>query len=82
MLAKNITREKIEKILADQNSGIFLLDKPKGLHSFNVVSRVRKILNLKKVGFSGTLDPRALIRKNLLFLPKRPDLFAKDFLVI
>lgn len=59
MLAKNITREKIEKILADQNSGIFLLDKPKGLHSFNVVSRVRKILNLKKVGFSGTLDPLA-----------------------
>lgn len=59
MLAKNITREKIEKILVDQSSGIFLLDKPKGLHSFNIVSRVRRILDLKKIGFSGTLDPLA-----------------------
>ncbi len=59
MLALKLSKEKIEQILTDENSGIFLLDKPKGLHSFNIVSRVRKILNLKKVGFSGTLDPLA-----------------------
>jgi len=59
MLALKLSPEKVDQILADENSGIFLLDKPKGLHSFNIVSRVRKILNLKKVGFSGTLDPLA-----------------------
>ncbi len=59
MLALKLNKEKIEKILADENLGIFLVDKPKGLHSFNIVSRVRKILDLKKVGFSGTLDPLA-----------------------
>lgn len=59
MLALKLNKEKIERILADGASGIFLIDKPKGLHSFNIVSRVRRILNLKKVGFSGTLDPLA-----------------------
>lgn len=59
MLALKLNKEKIERILADETSGIFLIDKPKGLHSFNIVSRVRRILDLKKVGFSGTLDPLA-----------------------
>jgi tRNA pseudouridine55 synthase len=59
MLALKTTKEKIDQILADGDSGIFLVDKPKGLHSFNIVSRVRRILDLKKVGFSGTLDPLA-----------------------
>jgi tRNA pseudouridine55 synthase len=59
MLALKLNKEKIERILADETSRIFLIDKPKGLHSFNIVYRVRRILNLKKVGFSGTLDPLA-----------------------
>ena len=33
--------------------------KPQGLTSFGVVSRVRKKLNIKKVGHAGTLDPMA-----------------------
>ncbi len=33
--------------------------KPKGLTSFEVVRRVRRELNLKKIGHSGTLDPLA-----------------------
>jgi tRNA pseudouridine55 synthase len=59
MLAKDINQKKIEAILADKNSGLYLVDKPKGLQSFSIVSRVRKILNTSKVGFSGTLDPLA-----------------------
>ncbi len=33
--------------------------KPKGLTSFDVVAKVRKGLNIKKVGHAGTLDPLA-----------------------
>ncbi len=40
-------------------SGIILVDKPEGMTSFAVVSRVRKILNIKKAGHAGTLDPFA-----------------------
>ena len=39
--------------------GMILINKEKGISSFGVVSRVRKILNMKKVGHSGTLDPIA-----------------------
>jgi H/ACA ribonucleoprotein complex subunit 4 len=39
--------------------GIILLDKPAGPTSHEVVSWVKKILNLKKAGHSGTLDPGA-----------------------
>lgn len=40
-------------------SGIFLIDKPAGLTSFAVVSRMRRLLGMKKVGHAGTLDPFA-----------------------
>ncbi|WP_243844353.1 tRNA pseudouridine(55) synthase TruB [Salinibacterium sp. ZJ454] len=40
-------------------SGILLLDKPAGLTSHDVVSRVRKLANTRKVGHAGTLDPMA-----------------------
>lgn len=39
--------------------GFFLIDKPKGVTSFYVVKVLRKILNIKKMGFAGTLDPLA-----------------------
>ncbi|MFN3621593.1 MAG: RNA-guided pseudouridylation complex pseudouridine synthase subunit Cbf5, partial [Nitrososphaerales archaeon] len=39
--------------------GIIPLDKPEGPTSHEVVSYVRKILNVKKAGHSGTLDPPA-----------------------
>jgi tRNA pseudouridine55 synthase len=38
---------------------LFLLDKPAGLTSHDVVERVRKALSLPRVGHSGTLDPMA-----------------------
>lgn len=40
-------------------AGVFLIDKPPDISSFGVVSRMRRILNLKKVGHAGTLDPFA-----------------------
>ncbi len=40
-------------------NGIILVDKPKGITSFEAVRRIRKILNVKSVGHNGTLDPLA-----------------------
>lgn len=40
-------------------SGIVLVDKPAGITSFSVVSRIRKIFHTKKAGHAGTLDPFA-----------------------
>lgn len=40
-------------------NGLLLINKPSGLTSHDVVSRVRRILNIKEVGHSGTLDPLA-----------------------
>lgn len=39
--------------------GLLLIDKPTGCTSHDVVARVRKVLNIKKVGHAGTLDPLA-----------------------
>ncbi len=39
--------------------GIIVIDKPKGLSSQQVVSKLKKILQVKKAGHTGTLDPLA-----------------------
>ena len=39
--------------------GILLINKEQGFTSQDVVSKVKKILNLKKAGHAGTLDPMA-----------------------
>lgn len=39
--------------------GIILIDKPKGISSFDVIRKLRKILKEKKIGHTGTLDPLA-----------------------
>lgn len=38
---------------------IILVNKPKGITSFDVIRRLRKKLDIKKMGHSGTLDPMA-----------------------
>ena len=38
---------------------IILIDKPAGPTSFQVVNKIRNITGVKKVGHSGTLDPKA-----------------------
>jgi tRNA pseudouridine55 synthase len=40
-------------------NGLLLLDKPAGLTSHDVVAQVRKIVNERRVGHAGTLDPMA-----------------------
>ncbi|HEU5222767.1 MAG TPA: tRNA pseudouridine(55) synthase TruB [Candidatus Lumbricidophila sp.] len=40
-------------------SGIVLVDKPQGITSHDVVSRVRRAAGTRKVGHAGTLDPMA-----------------------
>ena len=39
--------------------GIIIINKPQGFTSQDVVSKVKKILNIKKAGHTGTLDPLA-----------------------
>jgi tRNA pseudouridine55 synthase len=41
------------------NSGILLLDKPKGKTSFFLVSFLRRLSGISKIGHAGTLDPFA-----------------------
>ena len=40
-------------------NGVLVIDKPAGMTSHDVVARVRKIFQTKKVGHAGTLDPDA-----------------------
>ncbi|MGL4304683.1 MAG: tRNA pseudouridine(55) synthase TruB [Mycobacteriaceae bacterium] len=40
-------------------AGLLIVDKPSGMTSHDVVSRVRKLFNTRKVGHAGTLDPMA-----------------------
>jgi tRNA pseudouridine55 synthase len=41
------------------SSGLLLIDKPSGLTSHDVVARVRLVMNERRVGHAGTLDPMA-----------------------
>ena len=40
-------------------NGILIVNKPKGFTSHDVVAKVKKLLGIKKVGHTGTLDPNA-----------------------
>src|SRR5690554_6404568 len=45
--------------MSELTSGILLVDKPGGMTSHDVVSRVRRVAGTRKVGHAGTLDPMA-----------------------
>lgn len=40
-------------------NGILLIDKPEGITSHDVVGKLRRILKIKRIGHTGTLDPFA-----------------------
>ena len=40
-------------------NGVLLVNKPKGMTSHDVVNKLRRILHMKKIGHTGTLDPNA-----------------------
>ena len=39
--------------------GVIIINKPEGYTSHDVVAILRKTLNMKQIGHSGTLDPMA-----------------------
>ena len=41
------------------SSGLLIVDKPQGITSHDVVSRVRRLAHTRRVGHAGTLDPVA-----------------------
>jgi tRNA pseudouridine55 synthase len=45
--------------MAESMDGIIVVDKPEGWTSHDVVNKVRKLANIRKVGHLGTLDPMA-----------------------
>src|SRR5438105_8601815 len=54
------TTEIINRHINIESGGIMLLiDKPKDYSSARVVNIIKKKLNIKKAGHSGTLDPKA-----------------------
>lgn len=53
-----MSSENIQAMTAEPD-GILLIDKPAGKTSHDVVWKVRKLFNTKKVGHTGTLDPMA-----------------------
>lgn len=40
-------------------NGVLVIDKPLGMTSFQVIKLTRRLLNIKKIGHTGTLDPLA-----------------------
>lgn len=40
-------------------NGVLLINKEAGMTSHDVVNRLRRILHIKRIGHSGTLDPDA-----------------------
>ena len=54
---RNLLSMKNDKNIPSE--GILLVDKQKGKTSFSLVSQLRKITGIKKIGHSGTLDPFA-----------------------
>ena len=58
--------------------GILLVNKPAGMTSFDVVYKVRKLLQAEKVGHTGTLDPNAT---GLLVMLVNKAVKANQFLV-
>ncbi len=56
---KRIILKKIKEVFFILKEGILAIDKPFGITSFDVIFKLRQILNIKKMGHSGTLDPIA-----------------------
>lgn len=57
IMDNNLTLEEYDKLY--NKSGVLLVNKPRGLTSRDVVNKVEKAFDTKKVGHNGTLDPMA-----------------------
>lgn len=59
-----LTNENINEVkqwlsIAKDEGATILIDKEKGWTSFDVVAKLRRLLDIKKIGHAGTLDPLA-----------------------
>ncbi len=54
-----VTQEMMYATSMELHEQILLIDKPKGITSFDVIRRLRKELGIRKMGHGGTLDPLA-----------------------
>ena len=71
-------------------NGFVVVDKPVGLSSHDVVGRIRRLFNTKKVGHTGTLDPFATgvlpvaigeATKSIQFLDERVKVYRAELLL-
>lgn len=71
-------------------NGFVVVDKPVGLSSHDVVGRIRRLYNTKKVGHTGTLDPFATgvlpvaigeATKSIQFLDERVKVYRAELLL-
>ena len=53
----NLTLEEYDELY--NKSGVLLVNKPKGITSRDVVNKLEKVFDTKKIGHNGTLDPMA-----------------------
>lgn len=58
---------QVAKVPRDAIDGVLMLDKPLGLSSNDALMRARRLLNARKAGHGGTLDPLATGLLPLLF---------------
>ena len=56
MIQKNSSHMQGNVKDINYNNAVILIDKPVGKTSFETVSSVKRMLNVKKIGHSGTLD--------------------------
>ncbi|MGH3872344.1 MAG: tRNA pseudouridine(55) synthase TruB [Pseudonocardiaceae bacterium] len=70
---------------ADSPSGLVVVDKPAGITSHDVISRLRRLLGTRRIGHAGTLDPMATgvlvcgvqrATKLLGYLPLEPKIYC------
>jgi tRNA pseudouridine55 synthase len=59
LFAKRPLKRLVFKYMEEQASGFILLDKPSGPTSHGMVSFLRRITGIKRIGHAGTLDPFA-----------------------
>ena len=49
----------MSQAIKNDPAGILLVDKPQGITSHDVVAKMRRVFQMKKIGHAGTLDPMA-----------------------
>ena len=48
-----------QKEVQNESCGVLVIDKPNGMTSHDIVNKVRRLYNTRRVGHTGTLDPMA-----------------------